>query len=555
MDMHPILELLLPELILAVGASLILLFGLSRVTSQGSTAVALLSIAGALFAAARLVESSLGEFEVAALNNGPLVWYVRLVTLCVGVLILLVNRHVPEDRERGEFTALILFSLCGVSLVAVANNLVLLFLALELVSVPTYILIGLSRRDIQAQEATGKYFFLGAFAAAITLYGFSFLYGAAGTLTLFVADPARGPSIMGALATPEAMGDPLVLVGLFFSMGGLAFKIAAVPFHFYVADVYQGAASPITGMLGFVPKLAGFVALIQILTLTGWQHSDAIFWPLWALAAATMTVGNTLALMQHNIKRMLAYSSIAHSGYMLMALVAGPGLGGAAESSPMRNGLTALLFYMAVYGVMNLGAFAAISFFRMAGPDDPEDSIEQLDDLAGAARRHPWACLALAICVLGLMGFPLTGGFLGKLALFSAVLSAADPASALVEVSSMRSTGLIVLVVIGALNAAVAAAYYLRILATCYLRKPAVGIAANRCHALKISLGFCALLVLTAFVMPGGLIRASRKAVQQVSRTTHRFSGVALPNQRAAVSVHRLAGFTPETSGHPSATP
>ncbi len=552
MDMHPILELLLPELILAVGASLILLFGLSRVTSKGSTAVALLSVAGALFAAARLAESSLGEFEVAALNNGPLVWYVRLVTLCVGVLILLVNRHVPEDRERGEFTALILFSLCGVSLVAVANNLVFLFLALELVSVPTYILIGLSRRDIRAQEATGKYFFLGAFAAAITLYGFSFLYGAAGTLTLFVADPAIKPSIMGVLATPEAMGDPLVLVGLFFSMGGLAFKITAVPFHFYVADVYQGAASPITGMLGFVPKLAGFVALIQILTLTGWQHPDAIFWPLWALAAATMTVGNTLGLMQHNIKRMLAYSSIAHSGYMLMALVVGPGIGGAA---PMRNGLTALLFYMAVYGVMNLGAFAAISFFRKAGPDDPEDSVEQLDDLAGAARRHPWACLALAICVLGLMGFPLTGGFLGKLALFSAVLSATDPASALVEMSSIRSTGLIVLVVIGALNAAVAAAYYLRILATCYLRKSAVGVVATRCHALKISLGFCALLVLMAFVMPGGLIRASRKAVNQVSQATHRIAGVALSDQGAAAPVRRLAGFTLETSGNPPTTP
>lgn len=505
-------ELLLPEAILVVGACFILLVGLSPSRVHSATALALLYICGALYAAGRLATVDADSFVISALNTGPLVWYVRLVTLCVGSLIVLVNRHVPTDKERGEFFAMVLLSLCGVSLVALANNLVLLFLALELVSVPTYVLIGLSRRDIRAQEATGKYFFLGAFAAAITLYGFSFLYGAAGTMTL------QGD---GSIATwfgaqmqagAQPWRDPLVLTGLLLSLAGLAFKVAAVPMHFYVADVYQGAASPVTGILGFVPKFAGFLAIMQLLAAALWQYGDAVFWLLWALAAATMTVGNTLALMQHNVKRMLAYSSVAHTGYMLMALVAGPDTVMTSLTAPLRNGLAAMLFYITVYGVMNLGAFAALSYFRKAGPDDVDDTAESLDDLAGSARRHPWATLALAICVLGLMGFPLTGGFFGKLYIFSATLSASGAAAA-----SSQGSALLALVIIGALNAAVAAAYYLRILASCYLRNPAEGVSPSRCHALGLSLAICAMLVLAAFARPHLLFGCSVDAVGGLS--------------------------------------
>jgi len=532
MAMAPMIQLLMPEVVLLIGASMILMVGLSRSLSRHAMALALVSVLVSLWAAWRSADGGGGLPEVASLNVGPLVWYVRLVTLAIGVLILLVNRSVPVAEERGEFFALILFSLCGVMLVSVANNLILLFLALELVSVPTYILIGLSRRDIRAQEATGKYFFLGAFAAAMTLYGFSFLYGAAGTMTLF----GSSTSLAGVLSTTEALSDPLVLLGLVLAVGGLTFKVAAVPFHFYVADVYQGAASPVTGMLGFVPKFAGFVAIIRVLSLCGWQYSDGVFWMLWGLAAATMTVGNTLALKQHNVKRMLAYSGVAHTGYVLVALVAGPMADGV--GTPLRNGLTAVMFYLAVYGVMNLGAFAALAYFRKPGDEGEDDSVEMLEDLGGAARRHPWASLALSICVLGLMGFPLTGGFLGKLYVFSAALSSSGGASA-------HSTAMIVLVVIGVLNAAIAAAYYLRILASCYLRPPAEGVVASDCHAVRLCLALCSVLVLAAFVRPGVLFDQSQKAVEGVSRAgvieADRTAQQAEVNVPARVSVGKAA--------------
>ena len=531
--MHPIIGLLAPEIILLVGATSILLLGLSDVFRRRAFWLALASCLLAAYVAWRSGGEAAESLAVASLNAGPLVWYTRLVTLMVGALILLVNRHVPEPEERGEFFALILFSFCGLMLVPIANNLILLFLALELVSVPTYILIGLSRRDITAQEATGKYFFLGAFAAALTLYGFSFLYGACGTMTMF-GDGGMVDLLSGRGALSEPMRDPLVITGLLLALGGLAFKIAAVPFHFYVADVYQGAASPVTGMLGFVPKFAGFIAIIQLLALCSWRYGDALFWLLWFLAVATMCVGNTLALMQHNAKRMLAYSSVAHSGYMLVALVAGPSCASEGDASPLSNGVAALLFYMAVYGVMNLGAFAALSFFRKSDGAEP-DSIEMLDDLAGSARRNPWASLALAACVLGLMGFPLTGGFFGKLYVFSAAMSAVDgPAVVGPAATATHSTAMLVLVIIGVLNAAIGAAYYLRILASCYLREPAKGVVASPCRALKLSLGLCALFVLAAFVRPTVLFEESEKAAKRPAALARTPDDGSIPRQIAA---------------------
>ncbi len=535
--MHPLVDNLLPEIVLLLGAAVIFLGGLSKRLVRGSMELAVLFVLMSLMAAWRLAGASPGSFDLSELNIGPLTWYVRLVTLLVGVLILLVNRHVPEDRERGEFFALILASLAGIALVAMANNLILLFLALELVSVPTYILIGLSRRDLRSQEATGKYFFLGAFAAAIMLYGFSFLYGAAGTTVLF----GRPDCIQARLTQVGAMSDTFVVLGLVLSLAGLTFKIAALPFHFYVADVYQGAAAPVTGLLGFVPKLAGFVAIVQVLSLCNWSYApqdpsvgnDALFWLLWVLAAATMTVGNALALLQHNVKRMLAYSSIAHSGYMLVAVVAGPGLVSSLETSPLRNGVAALLFYIVVYGVLNLGAFAAISFFRKSGPDDPDDSIESVADLGGAARRHPWVALALAVCVLGLMGFPLTGGFLGKIYVFSSALSSAQAPildGPLSDALSLRYTAMLVLVVIGVLNSAVAAAYYLRILAACYVARDADGVSASRCPSLRLALAVCAVVVAGLFFRPGWLFDHSRAAVAEISRSA-RPSSVSTAHQ------------------------
>lgn len=502
MTLHPLLTALGPEIILVAAASLMLLAGLSkrRGTVDALPLVGLLAMAAALAVAHQLRNAG---NEAPSIRNDALTYYVRLIGLSVGAVVLLVNRHVAEPRERAEFLALLLFSLAGLLTVAAADDLVLFFLGLEMVSIPTYILVGLSRLDIRAQEACGKYFFLGAFAAALLLYGLSFVYGVAGTTTMF--GHAGAPSIVATFAEhPRGVSDALALVGLLLVIAGLAFKLAAVPFHFYAPDVYQGAASPIAGLLAFVPKFAGLVALVRVLSLIGWTLSSPLFWTLWALAAATMTVGNLLALMQHNAKRMLAYSSIAHSGYMLVAVVAGPGAAAVASHAPTRNGVAAALFYIAVYGLMNLGAFAALAYIRR----DDDESVEEVHELAGAARRHPWACLALAICALSLMGVPPTAGFFGKLYIFSAAFAAAD--------GSAHSTALIWLVILGVVNAAIAAAYYLRLVATCYLGTPGEATRATGCDALRAGLGICAAAMVLLFLFPETLAnQAGRAAVVQ----------------------------------------
>jgi NADH-quinone oxidoreductase subunit N len=414
---------------------------------------------------------------------------VRLIACAVGAAVLLVHWHLPRAEERGDIFAMILFSLAGVLATALADDLVLLFLALELVSVPTYVLVSVGRSDVRAQEAGVKYFFLGAMSSALMVYGFSFLYGASGTTV-----------ISGMVLRPEGAYATL---GLVLAFAGLAYKIAAVPFHAYAADVYQGAASPVTGLLGFFPKLAGFIAIIKLLWImqpadavyTGWNMPAAAFVFLWIVAAVTMTVGNVLGLMQRNVKRMLAYSSIAHSGYMLIGVLVGPVTGGAA----LRDGLSATLFYIVIYGLMNLGAFAVLSLVYTNGRP-----AEELDDLSGLARRQPVIALAMAICVFSLMGLPPTAGFLGKVYIFSSALSAgADHAF---------STALIWLAIIGLLNSAIAAAYYLRIVGACYIREPAGRIAViPDSFGAQLGLLLCVAGVLVFGLWPRGLIAMARQ--------------------------------------------
>jgi NADH-quinone oxidoreductase subunit N len=514
-----LLSALLPEIILIGGAFVVLFTGMGA-TRRDSHRAFWLALGFTALATWFAWYPTAATADLSSwIARDTLVDYARLLTLGMGYLILLTARHVPEPHERAEFFCLILVSLSGVMLTAQANDLIFLFLALEVVSVPTYILIGLSRRDVQAQEATGKYFFLGAFAAAITLYGLSFLYGATGTTTLF--GDADRPGIAAALSFAAAIHSPLLILGFLLTLAGLAFKLAAVPLHFYVADVYQGAAAPVTGMLGFVPKFAGFLAVVRLLSLIHWNSDGGLFWLLWAMAVATMLVGNTLALMQSNVKRMLAYSSVAHSGYMLVALVAENGDG---------RGIAAMLFYMSVYAVMNLGAFAALSFFRKR-TDDEEDSAQTLEDLAGSARRHPWAALALAICVVGLMGLPPTGGFFAKLHVFSAALARGT--------ESAQGAALLWLVVIGVVNAAIGAAYYLRIVASCYLRPPgeaASKVFASRCPELHLALAACAVFVLTVFWRPAWVSERTREAVAGIRAAPQAASDLPVTVQQSAAN-------------------
>ncbi len=492
MNVEAYLVPLAPELILLIGACLALIVGVIKTPRQMQwvSPLALVVVLAALLATWRLGVPD-GSQGPPGLWLTSLTFYTRCIALGVGLLIVLVNWHQPVAEERGEYMAMILFSLLGVLLTASANDLLVLFFAIELVSVPTYVLIALSREDSRASEAAVKYFFLGAMSAAILAYGLSFLYGAAGTTTLYAFDEGAAVS---KLAFGAQMGSH-ALIGLLLVFVGLAFKVAAVPLHVYAADVYEGAASPVTGLLGFVPKFAGFVALVKIFGACNWELPNTVYWMLWVVAAATMTAGNVLALLQKNVKRILAYSSIAHTGYMLIGLLVGP----VAGQGPMRDGVAALFFYVAVYGAMNLGAFALFAAFRTGGRP-----METLDDLAGIAARAPLSALALAICVFSLMGLPPTAGFLGKLYIFSSAFS--------LDESHAFCGPLIVLAVIGVVNSAIGAAYYLRIVAAAYMRGEVDESIPTGGRPVRWGLALCSIPMIVLFAWPGGLANQARNA-------------------------------------------
>ena len=383
--------------------------------------------------------------------------YAKAVIAGVGLVLLMllpgvVDRDVEEGDARGtrpfepirstraEFFSFFLFSLTGLMLCASADDLIWLFLALELTSLPTYIMVAISTRHARSQEAGVKYFFLGAMGAAIFLYGFALLYGATGTTRL--------PEIAAAFAADGI--SPIGMAGLIVAVVGIAFKIAAVPMHFYTPDVYQGAHASVSAMLAFVPKTAGFLALFLLAGVAGWTHGEhgsslpaPLHTTLWIMAALTMTVGNVLATLQDSVKRMLAYSSVAHSGYMLVGLLAGPG------DSFAASGLAAVLFYLLSYGVMNTGVFAALA----AVERDAGEEVDAFDDLRGLIRTSPVLALTIVVCTLSLLGFPPLLGFVGKFGLFTSGISA----------------GMLPLVVILGLNSAIAAFYYLRLVAVVWL--------------------------------------------------------------------------------------
>lgn len=370
------------------------------------------------------------------------------------------ERFDPIRSSRGEFFAFFLFSVAGVMLCASADDLVWLFLALELTSLPTYIMVAISSPRLRSQEAGVKYFFLGAFGAAIFLYGFALLYGATGTTML--------PEIAAKFAT-DGVGA-LGAAGLTLALVGVCFKIAAVPMHFYTPDVYEGAATPVTAYLAFAPKAAGFLAIFALVTTAGWTHTastgvggeslpEAVRVALWVIAALTMTVGNVLAILQSSVKRMLAYSSVAHSGYMLVGVIAGPGDGGL-----WRNGLAATLFYLVSYGVMNLGAFAALACVERGREGDEHGELESVDDIRGLCQTRPLVGWSLVLCVGSLLGFPPLLGFFAKLFLLTSAVA----------------SGEIVLAIVLALNSAIAGFYYLRLMSAAMFDEPGAALRKDR---------------------------------------------------------------------------
>jgi NADH-quinone oxidoreductase subunit N len=452
----------IPEIWLFIGAVIVGLAGLSRskAVRDSLPLVTCVFLITAGIMTPWIYDGQRGQSLIGEANllMPALGKYVKVVVCVVGVFLAmttvgLIDRSYestvesgrrpfdPIRANRGEFYAFFLLSLIGVMLVCNANDLIWLFLALELTSLPTYIMVAMSRGSKKAQEAAVKYFFLGALSAAIFLYGFALLYGATGTIVL--TEMQRAFAAQGGLG---AMGT----VGMLLALLGIGYKIAAAPMHFYAADVYEGAASPVTAFLGFVPKTAGMLAFILIVGTVGWGDNDPtrglpqpILTMLWMMAVLTMTLGNVGALLQSSVKRMLAYSSIAHSGYMLIGIIAGPRLGG----------VNAVLFYMLVYGLMNTAAFAVLCGLERRGQE-----IESMDDLAGLRHRHPMMAAVMAIAAGSLLGVPPLLGFFGKLFLLTAGVRA----------------GHVALVVIALINSAVSAAYYLRLVGLPILFKPTV---------------------------------------------------------------------------------
>ena len=468
-----------PEITMLIGACVCLVTGLS---DKQAIRKATPGVGVATLVVSAIVLLSVGGVDQTHfLGLGAMAGYLKLAVLAMGLLLMLIAtgtvdqiRQVvsaearegkafePGDDYRAEFFAFLLFSLTGVMLTAGASDLVWLFLALELTSLPTYVLVATSRNSGIAQESAVKYFFLGALSAAVFLYGFTLIYGATG-FTEFnqIADHVKAQGV-----------SQMMVLGVTLAVVGVCFKIAAVPMHFYTADVYEGAATPVTAFLAFVPKTAGVIALIALMGLPLTLNDDGVLqlpeqlvYLVAIIAALTMTVGNALGLVQTNLKRVLAYSSIAHSGYMLVGILVGPMLaqsmmakaGNNEIDTSLSNGTAAVLFYLVAYGVSTIGAFAVLAC--LTRKDGGE--VETYDDLAGMRTRHPFLAGVLLVSVISLVGLPPLVGFMGKFYLINSTFSA----SSIDADHAGLYRGLVVLLI---LNSAMSAGYYLRIVGVAF---------------------------------------------------------------------------------------
>jgi len=435
---------------------------------------------------------------------------IKFIALVGGFILVLCSWTEIPDSHAGEFHACLLLALAGTCLTAVANDLVTLYLALELISIPTYVLLYLPRTDNASQEAALKYFLLSIFSSALLLFGFSYLYGLTGNTNIPTVIEALRQSPLATAGT-----QALSLVALVLVVAGLGFKIAAVPFHFYAPDVYQGTSIPGAALLAFLPKVAGFIALVRLLGYV-WPDpdgrvSDQVTVVLWIMAAVTMTLGNVLAFLQDNVKRMLGYSSVAHAGYMLIGLAVAPLLiNGSSPEFPERKvvgGVEAMVFYLIAYGAMTIGAFAVLSY--LSTKDRP---VETVNDLSGAGRSHPGVSILMVLFLLSLVGMPATAGFYGKMLLFLGALGVhSDSTNA---VSVQKSQLFMWLAIVGAVNAAISGYYYLRLVGVMFLSEELKPIKVKPGTAPTLAcILLCALFTLWGGLWPNPFVAAIQKAI------------------------------------------
>jgi NADH-quinone oxidoreductase subunit N len=469
---------ILPELVLSIFGMIIMVVDplLDPERNQKPLgAIALIGTLAALASAFVMAGHPGTAFSGMIRVDGFAIFFHVLVMAISTVVILSSYEYMAVQRIRaGEYYGLILFCTVGMCLMSSAVELVLIFIALEISSISTYVLAGFRRRDAASSESSLKYFLLGSFATAFFLYGVALMYGATGSTNI--------SAIRASLSAGRNDLLPYVAVALMFV--GLGFKVASAPFHIWTPDVYEGAPAPIVGLMSTGPKAAAFAVLLRVLIETkapGW------FWLVWVSAALSMTLGNLGALVQDNVKRLLAYSSIAHAGYLLAAFVANPELG----TSPA-------MFYTAGYAAMNVGAFAVVSHFANAG-----EKYVTLEDYAGLGGKSPVLAATFTFFLMSLIGIPITGGFFAKFYVLNSVLK----------------SGLVGLAIILVLNSALGAYYYLRIIVMMYMREPRGEVPVTAAPpAAALAIAVCVIATLYLGVFPGRVLDFTTQAAQQIVR-------------------------------------
>jgi NADH-quinone oxidoreductase subunit N len=472
------LAAIVPLLIIVAGALFVLLLEvfITRENKNYLGFVSIIFLIGSGFFCALSWNKGYSYFKQVLYLDNLALFLALLFCLAVAFVVLLSLKYISsQEANYGEIYALLLLALSGLMIMTSSADLLVIFLGLEVLSISCYALAGLRRKDERSGEAALKYFLLGGFASAFLVLGLAFLYGASQSTAI--------PAII-AYFRSGAAGGLLLLLGLALVVIGFGFKIALVPFHMWTPDVYEGAPTPVTAFFSVGPKAAGFAVLIRIF-LNFWPASSEaslIFWVLWVIAVLTMVVGNLVALRQTNVKRILAYSSIAHAGYILVAILA-------------RDN-SSLVFYLTAYLFMNIGAFAAVIGLSKKGKEYLE-----LEDFAGIGFKYPWIGATLAVFLLSLAGFPPTAGFLAKFYVFSAAVRA----------------NLVPLVIIGVLASLVSVFYYLRIIVYMYMREPSREVDIDiENPALFLVLFLCLYGVLQLGIFPGNILALVRQAVSSL---------------------------------------
>jgi NADH-quinone oxidoreductase subunit N len=467
----PDLTPMMPEIVMTLAAIAMLM---AELVINRKETIGFMTIVAAGIAFVALAGSAGTTFSGMFVSDGYSTFF-KLIFIANLVLTVLISpKYLGTVRINfGEYYCLILFATLGMMLMASAADIIVLYLGLELMALSTYVLAGFIRYDIRSNEAAMKYLLLGAFASAILLYGTSMIYGLTGTTNL--------RDIALYIANNGLASNPVLMLSMVMFAVAFSFKIAAVPFHMWAPDAYEGAPTPITAFMSVGPKAAGFAVLGRVfLTAFGSVHMD------WApilipISILTMAVGNIVALSQTNIKRMLAYSSIAHAGYMLIGIIAGT-----------PAGLSSVLNYMLIYAFMNVGAFAVVIMLRTEGFKG-----EEIADFTGLAKTHPLAAALMLVFMFSLTGIPPMAGFMGKFYLFMAAVHA----------------GYTWLVIVAVLFSAISAYFYLRIVMLMYMKEPEESVRLNTSPGLGLALAVTVAAVLLIGVLPAKVLELAQMAV------------------------------------------